>query len=73
MTIPEKTPAEVEHKKERETLPTVTLRGLHDMKRLMKGAEYRGKQSIKVGHPLTVHLSAWSSCSGFTQLQLAPA
>jgi hypothetical protein len=48
MTAPEKTPAEEERDKEREMLPSVTLRGLHDAKRHMKAAEYRGKQHVEV-------------------------
>ncbi len=48
MTVHEKTPAEEQRDKEREMLPSVTLRGLHDAKRHMKAAEYRGKQHIAV-------------------------
>ena len=49
MTIPEKrheekTPGEIA----REGLPSVTIHGLHDAKCLMKAAEWRGKQNIKV-------------------------
>ncbi|KAK9840659.1 hypothetical protein WJX81_007805 [Elliptochloris bilobata] len=49
MTVTEKKPEEkTAGEQERETLPGVTIHGLHDAKRLMKAAEYRGKQSIKV-------------------------
>ena len=40
----EKTPGEIA----REGLPSVTIHGLHDAKCLMKAAEWRGKQNIKV-------------------------
>ena len=45
MTLPkEKTPGE----KARESLPGVTIHGLQDAKRLMKAAEWHGKQNVKV-------------------------
>ena len=40
----EKTPGE----KARESLPGVTIHGLQDAKRLMKAAEWHGKQDIQV-------------------------
>lgn len=52
MTVREKTPAEEQRERERELLPSVTLRGLHDAKRMMKAAEYRGKQHVAVRCPV---------------------
>ena len=52
MTLPkEKTPGE----KARESLPGVTIHGLQDAKRLMKAAEWHGKQNIQVR---TTHVQA---------------
>lgn len=49
MTIPEKKPEEkTPGERAREALPSVTIHGLHDAKCLMKAAEWRGKQNIKV-------------------------
>lgn len=50
MTLPkEKTPGE----KARESLPGVTIHGLQDAKRMMKAAEWHGKQNVKVASPHT--------------------
>ena len=55
MTITEKKPEEkTPGEKEREGLPAVTIHGLHDAKRLMKAAEWRGKQNIKVASSHTL-------------------
>lgn len=49
MTVPEKKPEEkTPGEIAREGLPSVTIHGLHDAKCLMKAAEWRGKQNIKV-------------------------
>lgn len=58
MTLPkEKTPGE----KARERLPGVTIHGLQDAKRLMKAAEWHGKQNVKVASTHTL-LPALFSC-----------
>ena len=63
MTLPkEKTPGE----KARESLPGVTIHGLQDAKRLMKAAEWHGKQNVKVS---TIYIrqacvQTWLSGSG---------
>ena len=47
----EQTPGE----KARESLPGVTIHGLQDAKRLMKAAEWHGKQNVQVS---TTHVQA---------------
>lgn len=72
MTVPESKP---EHEKTagekaREGLPSVTIRGLHDAKRLMKAAEYRGKQNIRVRKCLCTpaYVHSWRAASFCPQL-----